>query len=269
MTDRLVLLERDGAVATLVLNDPERRNAMSAAMGEAFATRVAELSRDASVRAVIVTGAGGAFAAGGDLAMIQGRADEAAVRPDRARRAVGDAMRSFYRLFLSVRDLPCPTLAALNGSAVGAGLCLALACDVRIASRSARLGLNFTALGLHPGMGATWTLPRLIGPARAAELLYSARMLDGEEAAALGLVERAVPAEQVLPVARELAAAFAATAPLANRAVKRALARSAGASLEDQLAFEAEEQADSLATRDAQEGLAAARERRSPRFEGA
>jgi len=257
VVDRLVLLERDGAVATLVLNDPERRNAMSEAMGEAFVARTAELGRDPAVRAVIVTGAGGAFAAGGDLAMIQGRADEAAARPERARRVVGDAMRSFYRLFLSVRDLPCPSIAALNGSAVGAGLCLALACDVRIASATARLGLNFTALGLHPGMGATWTLPRLVGPARAAELLYSARLLGGEEAAAIGLVNRAVPAGQVMAVARELAAEFAATAPLANRAVKRALARTAGSSLEDQLAFEAE-----------QEGLAAAQERRSPRFEG-
>jgi enoyl-CoA hydratase len=112
------------------------------------------------------------------------------------------------------------------------------------------------------------TLPRLVGPARAAELLYSSRLLEGAEAAAIGLVNRAVAPEQVLPAARALAAEFAASSPVANRGVKRALARSAAASLEDQLAFEAEEQADSLATRDAQEGLAAARERRSPRFEG-
>jgi enoyl-CoA hydratase len=268
MPEPLVLAERDAGVVTLTLNDPERRNAMSEAMGQAFVARTAELSGDPGVRAVIVTGAGGAFASGGDLAMIQGRADEASARPERARRVVGDAMRSFYRLFLSVRELPCPTIAALNGSAVGAGLCLALACDVRIASATARLGLNFTALGLHPGMGATWTLPRLVGPARAAELLYSARLLSGEEAAAIGLVNRAVAAERVMPVARELAAEFSAMAPLANRAVKRALARTAGSSLEDQLAFEAEEQAASFATRDAQEGITAARERRSPRFEG-
>jgi enoyl-CoA hydratase len=268
MPDPLVLSERDGCVVTLTLNDPERRNAMSEAMGQAFVARTAELAGDPDLRVVIVTGAGAAFASGGDLAMIQARADEASARPERARRVVGDGMRSFYRLFLSVRELPCPTIAALNGSAVGAGLCLALACDVRIASATARLGLNFTALGLHPGMGATWTLPRLVGPARAAELLYSARLLAGEEAAAIGLVNRAVPAEQVMPVARELAAEFSAMAPLANRAVKRALARTAGASLEDQLAFEAEEQAASFATHDAQEGLAAAKERRPPRFEG-
>jgi enoyl-CoA hydratase/carnithine racemase len=177
-------------------------------------------------------------------------------------------MRSFYRLFLSVRDLPCPTIAAIQGSAVGAGLCVALACDVRIASSEARLGLNFTALGLHPGMGATWTLPRLVGPALAAELLYSSRLVSGAEAVEIGLVSRALPPEEVLPAARALAAEFAAAGPLANRAVKRALARSAGASLEDQLAFEAAEQAETLGSRDAREGLAAARERRRPDFEG-
>src|SRR5262249_58564785 len=127
-----------------------------------------------------------------------------------------DAMRGFYQLFLAVRDLPCPAIAALNGSAIGAGLCVALACDVRIASAEARLGLNFTALGLHPGMGATWTLPRLVGPARAAALPYPSRLLSGEEAAAIGLVNRAVAPAQVLPAARALAADFAAASPVAN-----------------------------------------------------
>jgi enoyl-CoA hydratase len=264
----LVSVERQDHVATLRLNDPERRNAMSQAMGEEFAARVAELAADPGLRALVLTGTGRAFSAGGDLGMIQERADLAAARPGAARRVVGDAMRSFYRLFLSVRDLPCPTIAAIQGSAVGAGLCVALACDVRIASSEARLGLNFTALGLHPGMGATWTLPRLVGPALAAELLYSSRLVSGAEAVEIGLVSRALPPEEVLPAARALAAEFAAAGPLANRAVKRALARSAGASLEDQLAFEAAEQAETLGSRDAREGLAAARERRRPDFEG-
>jgi enoyl-CoA hydratase len=268
MPEPLVRLERDGPVATLILNDPERRNAMGQAMAEAFAARVDELAADPSLRAVVVTGAGQAFAAGGDLAMIQGRADEGRGGGAASLRAIRDGMRGFYELFLSIRELPCPTVAAIHGSAIGAGLCVALGCDVRVASREARLGLNFTALGLHPGMGATWTLPRLVGPARAAELLYSARVLSGEEAAAIGLVNRAVAPERVLPEARELAAAFAAAAPLANRAVKRALARSADATLADQLAFEAAEQAATFATTDVHEGLAAARERRAPRFTG-
>jgi len=179
-----------------------------------------------------------------------------------------DTMRAFYGLFLTLRELPCPTLAAINGAAIGAGFCVALACDVRIASETAKLGLNFTALGLHPGMGATWTLPRLVGPAHAAELLYSSRTLTGSEAAAISLVNRAVPRDQVLATTQDLAAAFAANAPLANRGVKRALAHSPYATLEQQLDLEADIQATTFATTDAQEGLAAVRAKRPPHFTG-
>ena len=145
---------------------------------------------------------------------------------------------------------------------------MALACDVRIAAAEAKLGLNFTQLGLHPGMGATWTLPRLVGPARATEILFSSRVFSGGEAAAIGLVNRAVAPAEVLPAARTLAAEFAAAAPLAVRGVKRALRRSAEASLEDQLSFEALEQAICFESDDVREGLAAARERRPPKFDG-
>jgi enoyl-CoA hydratase len=177
-------------------------------------------------------------------------------------------MRSFYKLFLSVRDLPVPTIAAINGAAVGAGFCVALGCDMRIISNRAKVGLNFTKLGLHPGMAATWTLPRLVGPGLAAELLFSSRVVDGEEAARIGLVNRALPAEEVLPAARALAEDIALCAPLANRAVKRALERSLGASLEDQLSFEASEQAINFEGEDVHEGIAAVREKRDPRFTG-
>ena len=264
----LLLVERDADVAILTFNDPERRNAMTQAMGEAFAECVAELAADPELRAVILTGAGRAFSAGGDLGMIGSRAREGSQRPGAGRRGIRDTMRSFYKLFLSVRDLPCPTIAAVNGAAIGAGLCVALACDVRIASHEAKLGLNFTALGLHPGMGATWTLPRLVGPALAAEILFSSRVFRGEEAARIGLVNRAVPPGEVLATAREIAAEFATSAPLAVRAVKRGLARSASASLEDQLSFEAEQQAACFETEDVREGLAAAKERRPPKFQG-
>jgi enoyl-CoA hydratase len=268
MPEPPLLLTRDGDVATLTFNDPDRRNAMSQAMGEAFAAQVAELSTDASLRALVLTGAGRAFSAGGDLGMIEDRAREGSAGTDAAHACIRDGMRAFYGLFLSLRDLPCPTIAAVNGAAVGAGLCVALACDVRIAAATAKLGLNFTALALHPGMGATWTLPRLVGPAHAAELLYASKIVSGAEAAAIGLVNRAVAPEAVLHDARELAAAFAANGPLAVRGVKRALARSAGVSLEDQLDFEADVQARCFLSEDVHEGLAAAREKRAPRFSG-
>jgi enoyl-CoA hydratase len=266
--DALILEERDADVVTLVFNDPDRRNAMTVAMGEAFAERVAGLSRDDTLRAVVLTGAGKAFSAGGDMQMLRDKAADGRARPGVARRAIRDTMRSFYTLFLSVRELPCPTIAALNGHAIGAGFCVALACDVRLAAREAKLGLNFTRLGVHPGMAATWTLPRLVGPARAAELLYTSRLVDGEEAARIGLANRALPAPEVLPAAQAMAIEMAGCAPLANRAVKRALARSMDATIEDQLSFEATEQAATFETEDVHEGLDAIGDRRQPRFVG-
>jgi enoyl-CoA hydratase/carnithine racemase len=268
MPSPLVRLERDGPVAILTLHDPERRNAMSEAMGEAFSEQVAGLAADPDLRAVVLTGAGEAFCAGGDLGMIEGRARQGKERPRLARREIREGMRGFYGLFLSIRDLPCPTLAAINGHAIGAGLCVALACDLRVASRDAKLGLNFTRLGLHPGMGATWTLPRLVGAARAAELLYTGRLISGAEAAEIGMVNRACAPDRVLAECLELAREVAQAAPLAVAGVKRALVRSQTAALDDQLTFEASEQAVCFESRDVHEGLAAARERRAPRFEG-
>ena len=269
MADPKVLVERDGGVAVVTFDDPARLNAMTEAMGQALAARMAELAREDAIRAVVLTGAGRAFSAGGDLEMIERMAREGRAAPGGpARAGHRDFMRRFYELYLSVRSLPQPTVAALNGPAIGAGCCVALACDLRVAARDAKLGLNFTRLGIHPGMAATWTLPRLVGPARAAELLFTGRLLDGAEAERIGLVERAVASERVLPEARALAAAMAAAAPRAVRGAKRALARSATATLEEQLDFEAAEQALCYETRDLEEGLAAARERREPRFRG-
>ncbi len=267
MADPLILSRRVGEVVVLTFNDPARRNAMTEAMGRALTAKVAELARDASLRAVVLTGAGRAFSAGGDLAMIEAKGAAGRAAPGGATRARNQQeMEAFYRLFLSVRELPCPTVAALNGAAIGAGLCVALACDLRLAAEDARLGLNFARLGIHPGMGATWTLPRLVGPARAAELLYTGRILDGQEAARMGLVNEVVPALQLAGRALALAQELAASAPVAVRGAKQALARSAVASLDDQLAFEAARQAECYETNDLSEGIAAVREKREPRF---
>jgi enoyl-CoA hydratase len=268
MPNALIDVERDADVAVLTFNDPDRLNAMTEPMGRAFSAQIERLAADATVRAVVLTGAGRAFSAGGDLDWIEAQAQAARSEPGGARQAVRDTMRSFYQLFLSLRELPCPTIAALNGHAIGAGLCVALACDMRLANRQAKLGLNFSLLGLHPGMGATWTLPRLVGPAHAAELLYSGRSLAGEEAARIGLVNRALEPDAVLPEARELAASIARAAPLANRGIKRALAQSPGKTLPEQLDFEASEQAVCFESEDVREGLAAVRERRGPHFHG-
>ena len=264
----LILESRDEDVVTLRFNDPDHLNAMTRAMGEAFRDKVARLALDDSILAVVITGEGRAFSAGGDLDMLQAKADQGADAPGTAWRGIRDEMGSFYRLFLSIRDLPCPTIAALNGHAVGAGFCVALGCDFRYVAPRAKLGLNFTRIGVHPGMAATWTLPRLVGPALAAELLYTSRMIDGQEAARIGLANQVIAAEEIVQAAQATAQEIAGNAPLAVRAVKKALRRTENASIEDQLQFEATEQAKNFESADAQEGIAAVREKRAPRFEG-
>jgi len=267
-TTELIRETRDGDVVTLHLNDPDHLNAMTREMGEAFRDRVGRLVQDESLRAVVLTGEGRAFSAGGDLDMLQLQADRGAANPGRAWRGIRDDMSTFYRLFLSIRDLPCPTIAAINGHAIGAGFCVALACDFRYVATEARLGLNFTRIGVHPGMAATWSLPRLVGPALAAELLYTSRMIDGEEAGRIGLANRVLSRTEVLGAAEAAAAEIAGNAPRAIRAVKQALRRTENASIEDQLQFEASEQAKNFESADAQEGIAAVREKRAPRFSG-
>jgi enoyl-CoA hydratase/carnithine racemase len=264
----LIRESRQGDVVTLHFNDPDRLNAMTREMGEAFREKVGGLAQDPSLRAVVLTGEGRAFSAGGDLDMLQEKADQGKAHPGTAWRGIRDEMSTFYRLFLSIRDIPCPTIAAVNGHAVGAGFCVALGCDFRYVAHEAKLGLNFTRIGVHPGMGATWTLPRLVGPAIAAELLYTSRMIEGAEAERIGLANRAMARSDVLAAAEAAAAEIAGNAPLAVRAVKQALRRTENASIEDQLQFEASEQAKNFESRDAREGIAAVREKRAPIFEG-
>jgi enoyl-CoA hydratase/carnithine racemase len=264
----LVLESREGDVVTLTLNDPERRNAMSEAMGRAFAARCERLEHDGRVRAVILAGAGRAFSAGGDLDMLERLTEQSHADPQGSRPQVSAFMRAYYELFLAVRRIPVPTIAALHGHAIGAGLGVALGCDVRLVAREARLGLNFVRLGLHPGMGSTWTLPRLVGASLAAELLYTGRLVDGEEAARIGLASRALPAAEIPGAARALAAEIASNAPLAVRGTRRSLRESESNDLAAQLGVEADEQAGCYAGDDIREGLAALREGRAPAFGG-
>jgi len=251
---------RDGHVATLVFNDTARKNAMTPELGDAVRAAVAELRKDEGVRAVVLTGAGGAFSAGGDLRMLE-RLRAASRDESRA------FMRGFYAKYLSILDLEVPTIAAVEGPAIGAGLCVALACDLCIVDEEAKLALNFAALGLHPGMGATYLAPRKVGPQRAAELLLTGRRFDGREAAAMGMALRAVPTARVREEALATARTIATNAPLAVRALKQAFGVDRAA-LDAALAFEAEQQSVSYASADLGEGLAATMERRAPRFTG-
>ncbi|HEY0093299.1 MAG TPA: enoyl-CoA hydratase/isomerase family protein [Archangium sp.] len=255
-----VLLEVEGAVATLTLNDAARRNAMTPELGEALRARVAELQQRPDVRAVVLAGAGGTFSAGGDLQMLE---QLRRVSSEEAR----TFMLDFYARYLSVLDLPVPTVAAVEGAAIGAGLCVALACDLCVVAEDAKLALNFVQLGLHPGMGATYFVPWRAGAQRGAELLLTGRRFDGREAVRLGLALEATPGPEVLARARKLAAQVAANAPLATRALKRRLAPDRAA-LQRALEEEARFQAESYGSEDLGEGLAAAAARRAPLFQG-
>jgi enoyl-CoA hydratase/carnithine racemase len=264
----LVLESRDGGIVTLTLNDPERRNAMSEPMARAFSARCAALERDGELRAVILAGAGRAFSGGGDFDMLERLTDQAHADPQGSRPAVAAFMRAYYEMFLAVRRIPAPTIAALHGHAIGAGLGVALGCDIRLVAREAKLGVNFARIGLHPGMGTSWTLPRLVGHSLAAELLFTGRLIGGEEAARIGLASRALPAAEIPAAARELALEIAASAPLAVRGARRSLLASESNDLEAQLALEAAEQAVCYASADMREGLTAARAGRAPQFRG-
>ncbi|MGH7785956.1 MAG: enoyl-CoA hydratase/isomerase family protein [Candidatus Binatia bacterium] len=264
MTYEHIQLTHDGDIATLRLNQPDTRNAMSPAMGEEVQDAMAALGAHPTARVLIVTGEGKAFSAGGDLGML---ARDAGL--DGATKAgMGGPPREFYKRFLSVRELPIPTIAAINGHAIGAGLCFALACDMRIATSNAKLGMTFTKLGIHPGMGATYLLPRLIGSARAAELLFTGRIISADDALGLGIVNRVVAHEAFPAAVQALADEVAAAGPVAVKLVKRALYRGLEHSLDDALDLESMQQAATFKTDDAREGIRAVMEKREPRFRG-
>lgn len=251
---------RDG-VALLTLDDPARRNVMSDEMTASWAHAVEQLAGERDLRAVVVTGAGTAFCSGGDIGWIASEPDASV---DHLRRR----MLPFYRAWLSIRRLEVPTIAAINGAAIGAGLCLPLACDIRYAAASARMGAPFVKLGMHPGMAATYLFPDVVGRAAARDLLLTGRIVDAEEARALGLVSRVLPDDTFLEDVLDTAAEVAGTAPLASRWTKVALNGAGHPDIEAALQWEALAQPATLATEDLQEGIAAAKEKRRPSFRG-
>ena len=261
MGDASLILERAGAIATLTLNRPEARNALDAVMRQELAAALAELERDPAGRVLVLTGAGGHFCAGGDVKSMRERRYTAA--EGRARVEV------LNRLILRLVDFPRPTIASVDGFAVGAGCNLALACDLIVASDRAKFGQVFARIGLVPDGGGTWLLSRLVGLARAKELIFTADIVEAGEAARLGLVNRVVPAAALAEETRRLAERIAAGPPLALRLAKRLVNRAAASDLPDALDAEAAAQAITVTSEDHQEGLQAFFEKRAPRFRGA
>lgn len=259
-------LARDGHVAVVTLQRPDKRNALNGELIDELATAFTDLGDDPDVRAVVVTGAGPAFCAGADLTEFG--LEDATAGPgggDGVRRRL---KREHQRLVRTLHHLELPTVAAVNGAAIGGGLDLVCAADLAVVSTEARLGVGYTARGLVPDMGGLWLLPRLVGERVARELVLTGRVLDGTEAAACGLVNRCVPPAEVLAAAVDLASRVAANPPIAVRLAKLLLDRTSDLSFEAALDLTGASALAATSSADAKESLLAHQQRRQPQFTG-
>jgi 2-(1,2-epoxy-1,2-dihydrophenyl)acetyl-CoA isomerase len=254
-----LIVDQAGAIATITLNRPQARNALDFAMRRELLAALDEIEANPAARAVVLTGAGGHFCAGGDVKTMRTRhtAAEGRGRVELLNRAV-----------LRLANFPLPTIAMVDGFAVGAGSNLALCCDLIVASDRARFGELFCKIGLAVDGGGTWLLPRLVGLARAKELVFTGDIIDAAEAYRIGIVNRVVPAGELLAATRALVDKIVAGPPLALRLDKQALNRAASTDLAGALEIEAFSQGLAVASDDHQEGVAAFFEKRPPKFTG-
>lgn len=262
----LVLSEVAGGVVTLTLNQPEQRNPISdPAMIDALVGALSAADADRDTRVVILTGSGSAFSSGGNIAAMKkggGLHDE---QPAQTRR---NYRLGIQRIPLVMEALEVPVIAAVNGPAIGAGCDLACMCDIRIAAQSARFAESFVKLGIVPGDGGAWLLPRIVGYSRAAEMSFTGDLLSADEALACGLVSRVVPDADLLDSAQALAARIAANPPHAVRMSKRLLREGRTASLAALLEMSAAFQALAHETADHAEAVDAFLGKRPPNFTG-
>jgi 2-(1,2-epoxy-1,2-dihydrophenyl)acetyl-CoA isomerase len=260
--NRAVLEKREGRIATLILNRPERMNALNADLVVALNDALTRVEADPEINVVVLAGAGRAFCAGGDLAVIgKGRQENnvAELQP---------ILRLGMQAALKIRTMPQPVIAAVHGAAAGAGMNIALAADIRIASDDAMFGQNFAKVGLFPDYGGTFFLPQLVGPAKAAELFYTGEMIDAAEALRIGIVNRVVPLAQLETEAHALAHKIANGPAIAIRAIKEVLFGRDKDQLTELLDLEVEQQMQCFYSEDCSEGIRAFFEKRLPKFRG-
>jgi len=253
-----ILSETRDAVTTITLNRPDKLNAFTGTMREDL---VAAL-RSAAGRVVVITGAGRAFCAGGDvefMSSLQKNGDVAAFRK---------LLEAGREIVMQIATMPKPVIASVNGVAAGAGCNLALACDYRIASDSAKFAQSFVRIGLHPDWGGTWFLPRAVGRSAAFEMMATGRIVDAEEALHIGLADRVAPAASLGDETQKLARAIASGPPLAIAAIKRSLSVSERNDLKTQIDLETKNQLEAFKSNDFAEGMAAFFEKRPPTFKG-
>ncbi len=254
-----VRYHREGTIGVITLDRPDNRNSMTPELLDAFSSASQRAHADRDIRALVVTGTGSCFSSGADFKATLQRDGNAAPH---------ERSYAMYEPFLSLLDIAVPVIGALNGHTVGGGFGLALVCDLRIGAEDAKHGANFVKLGLAPGMAISYLLPRIVGLPRANELLLTGRTVDGAEAERLGILNRAVPAADVLREAMALARAIADNAPLAVRATKAAIRRGLELHVREAAHAEAYAQAETIATDDAREGIAALLAKRPPAFTG-
>ncbi len=262
----------DGHVAVLSFNRPERRNALSTPMYGAFDRVLPQIERDPSVRVLLLTGEGGAFCAGGDVKGMHenntagGSADGST--PASLEDRVAGLRSSQAAVSLALRRLPMPVVAALPGAAAGAGLSMALAADLRIAAERAVLVTAFANVGASGDFGTSWFLPRLVGEAKAKELMFTSPRLTAAEAADLGIVNRVLPDDGFADAALAFCHDLATRAPIALRYMKENVNRALGTTLAEALDAEAAAMVRTMSTADHREAAAAFVEKRSPEFSG-
>jgi 2-(1,2-epoxy-1,2-dihydrophenyl)acetyl-CoA isomerase len=258
----VVLEERSGAVMTLRLNRAQKLNALNPEMGRELVQAVLRASDDKEIRAIVITGAGKAFCAGGDLELLRD------VRNRNASRELESLLVAGKELCLAISTTTKPVIAAVNGPAAGGGMNIALACDMRIASDQARFAESFANIGLYPDFGGTYFLPRIVGLALAAELFYTAETLSAEDALRLGIVNRVFPVAQFELEVRKITESLAAAPPIAFRDVKRTILADDRKTLEEKLDEEIRLQIHCFESQDCLEGLNAFFEKRKPSFRG-
>jgi 2-(1,2-epoxy-1,2-dihydrophenyl)acetyl-CoA isomerase len=257
-----IRLEVAAGVATLTLNRPDRLNSFTVAMHGEVRAALDAVRADKAVRCLVLTGAGRGFCAGQDLS-------DRAVAPGAAPLDLGASIDNYYKpLVLALRNLPLPVIAAVNGVAAGAGANIALACDLVFAARSASFIQSFARIGLVPDSGGTWTLPRLVGNARALGLALLGERLSAEQAQQWGLIWKCVDDDQLLPAVRTLADQLAAGPTRGFARTKQAIYAATGLSLEASLDLERDYQRELGRSRDYREGVAAFMEKRAPKFTG-
>ena len=261
MYENILISENEG-ILTITLNRPEKLNSFIGHMRRDLAEALEHAGSDRSVRVVIITGAGRAFCAGGDVAYMA----ELMQRKDAEE--FSRILGAGRRVILAIRQMTKPVIASVNGPASGAGCNLALACDLRIASNTATFSESFAKVGLHPDWGGTYFLPRLVAPNKACEMFFLGESIDAEEAARLGIVNQVVAPEELEATTLQLAERLRAAPPIALAAAKHAVYMSQASELEEMLRYETEAQLRCFESDDGHEGVRAFLERREPKFTG-